>query len=272
MTKARDLANGATALSAVSATELAYLDGVTSAVQTQIDGKQAANANVSTTELGYLDGVTSAIQTQLDAKIPKTLTTTTGDIIYASSANTPARLGIGSTSQVLTVSGGVPTWATPAGGGITLLSTTTLSGASTTISISATSYTNLLIFIYGVTVNANGSDILLQPNGSSTSTNFNKLHQYAASCDVESGQSTNYRTGSVYQTGGLNAFTYTIYNINSSTYKNFTVQGVYQDDSNRQASENGGGGIKDTNAITSLTIAAAAGSHGAGTVKIYGVK
>ena len=66
MTKARDLANGATALSAVSATELAYLDGVTSAVQTQIDGKQAVNANVSTTELGYLDGVTSNIQTQLD--------------------------------------------------------------------------------------------------------------------------------------------------------------------------------------------------------------
>ena len=45
--------------------------------------------------------------------INNTLTTTTGDIIYASAANTPARLGIGSSSQVLTVSGGVPTWATP---------------------------------------------------------------------------------------------------------------------------------------------------------------
>jgi len=39
MTKARDLANGATALSAVSPTELGYLDGVTSAVQTQLDNK-----------------------------------------------------------------------------------------------------------------------------------------------------------------------------------------------------------------------------------------
>lgn len=39
MTKARDLANASTALSAVSATELGYLDGVTSALQTQIDGK-----------------------------------------------------------------------------------------------------------------------------------------------------------------------------------------------------------------------------------------
>jgi hypothetical protein len=42
------------------------------------------------------------------------LLTTTGDTYYASAAGTPARLGIGSTDQVLKVSGGVPTWATPA--------------------------------------------------------------------------------------------------------------------------------------------------------------
>jgi hypothetical protein len=68
MTKARDLANASTALSAVSATELAFLDGVTSAVQTQINTKQAVVSGVDDTELGYLNGVTSAIQTQLDAK------------------------------------------------------------------------------------------------------------------------------------------------------------------------------------------------------------
>jgi len=78
MTKARDLANSAAAFAAVSATELGYVDGVTSAIQTQIDTKlasstaattyQAINTNVSTTELGYLDGVTSAIQTQLNQK------------------------------------------------------------------------------------------------------------------------------------------------------------------------------------------------------------
>jgi len=42
--------------------------------------------------------------------------TTTGDIIYSSSGSTPARLGIGTTGQVLNVSGGVPAWTTPAGG------------------------------------------------------------------------------------------------------------------------------------------------------------
>jgi hypothetical protein len=42
--------------------------------------------------------------------------TTTGDTIYSSSGSTPARLGIGSTGQVLTVAGGIPSWATPAAG------------------------------------------------------------------------------------------------------------------------------------------------------------
>ena len=52
----------------VSDTEIGYLDGVSSAIQTQLNNKQAIVANVSDTEIGYLDGVTSAIQTQLDTK------------------------------------------------------------------------------------------------------------------------------------------------------------------------------------------------------------
>ena len=83
-------------VSAVTSTEIGHLDGVTGAIQTQLDGKQAtitgsastidtesltadravisngsqkiAVSDVTSTELGYLDGVTSAIQTQLDAK------------------------------------------------------------------------------------------------------------------------------------------------------------------------------------------------------------
>jgi hypothetical protein len=44
--------------------------------------------------------------------------TTLGDIEYrSSSANVNTRLGIGSTGNILTVAGGVPTWAAPAGGG-----------------------------------------------------------------------------------------------------------------------------------------------------------
>ena len=73
-----------TRVASVSSTELGYLDGVTSAVQTQLNAKAPLAAptftgtvvlpsttsigNVTSTELGYLDGVTSSIQTQLGSK------------------------------------------------------------------------------------------------------------------------------------------------------------------------------------------------------------
>jgi hypothetical protein len=56
--------------------------------------------------------------------------TTTGDLYYASAANTPARLGIGSTNQVLTVSGGVPTWAAGSSTFTKIGSTVTFSNVS----------------------------------------------------------------------------------------------------------------------------------------------
>jgi len=53
----------------------------------------------------------SSVDTTTKALNPST---TLGDIEYRSStANTNTRLGIGTTGQVLTVSGGVPSWATP---------------------------------------------------------------------------------------------------------------------------------------------------------------
>jgi hypothetical protein len=78
MSKARDLANAGTALTTVSATELGYLDGVTSAVQTQLDAK-AIPANV----------------------INNTLADAKGDLITATADNTPARLAVGSNGDTL---------------------------------------------------------------------------------------------------------------------------------------------------------------------------
>jgi hypothetical protein len=83
---------------------------------------ELAAATTTAAEIGFVNGVTSAIQTQLDAKVPKTLTTTTGDMIYASSANTPARLAIGSSNQVIKSVGGVPVWSAAPSGGVNYLS------------------------------------------------------------------------------------------------------------------------------------------------------
>jgi hypothetical protein len=60
--------------------------------------------------------------------------TTLGDIAYRSAtANTNTRLAIGSTGQILTVAGGVPSWATPATStsGLTLISRSTFAAQAT---------------------------------------------------------------------------------------------------------------------------------------------
>lgn len=60
----------------------------------------------------------NSVKTSFDlanAAIPKSTVTTAGDVIYATGSSAVTRLGIGSTGQVLTVAGGIPSWATPAG-------------------------------------------------------------------------------------------------------------------------------------------------------------
>jgi len=47
-------------------------------------------ATTTSTEIGYVNGVTSAIQTQLDAKVAKSTLTTKGDIYAATAASTPS--------------------------------------------------------------------------------------------------------------------------------------------------------------------------------------
>jgi hypothetical protein len=81
-------------------------------------------------QVAYTDAITTTAANA--AYVPKTLTTTTGDTIYASAANTPARLGIGSTGQVLTVASGIPSWATPSSGSYTLIKRATTTGAVNT--------------------------------------------------------------------------------------------------------------------------------------------
>jgi len=94
------------------------------------------------------DVALQGVDTRLKALQPGT---TLGDIAYSSAtANTNTRLGIGTTGQVLTVAGGVPTWAAASAGGWTLISTTTLvSLGSATLSLTSIpqTYKNLHVLV-----------------------------------------------------------------------------------------------------------------------------
>lgn len=112
--------SGKAAVSAVTSTELGYVDGVTSAIQTQLNGKApssniawSAMSNLTTnralysngsgdvtasavtsTELGYLDGVTSAIQTQLNGKQPNIATGTDNRMVKYNGTSNVQQTGI----------------------------------------------------------------------------------------------------------------------------------------------------------------------------------
>lgn len=96
--------------------------------------------------------------------------TTAGDIAYASAAGTPARLGIGSSGQVLKVSGGLPSWGTDVGGkllqvvqaststGVTI-TTTTLTDTGITATITPSSASSKILVLINAAMLMQGTDI-----------------------------------------------------------------------------------------------------------------
>ncbi len=83
-------------VNASAAIALSKLAATTASRALVSDGSGFVSAATTTaTEIGYVNGVTSAIQTQLDAKVLKSLYTAKGDLVAASAANTPATFTVG---------------------------------------------------------------------------------------------------------------------------------------------------------------------------------
>lgn len=86
--------------------------------------------------------------------------TTNGDLLYGTGSGVLARKAIGTTGQVLTVASGIPSWATPAGGGKLLqvvygsttspvtISSTTFTATALTATITPTLNTSKILVIF----------------------------------------------------------------------------------------------------------------------------
>jgi hypothetical protein len=97
--------------------------------------------------------------------------TTKGDLFTFTTVD--ARIGVGANGTVLTADSAEATglkWATAAAGGLTLLSTTTLTGTSVTVSSISGSYKNL--FVYAKNVNTSGNDYVRVRLNGDTGTNY----------------------------------------------------------------------------------------------------
>ena len=164
MTKARDLANASTALSAVSATELAFVDGVTSAIQTQMDAKASLTGTETLTNKTLTSPVlTTPTISTVNAK---------GDLLAGTADNTVDRLAVGANDTVLTADSAQATglkWATPASGGMTLLASGTLSGTSVSLTSIAATYKNLIVYLRNYNNSGGTNDAVLGVNSNTVS-------------------------------------------------------------------------------------------------------
>jgi hypothetical protein len=220
--------------------------------------------------------IDTTVFTNAGAAINKSIVDAAGDLIYGTADNTVARLAIGTATQILAVNSGAtaPEWvAAPTSGGMTLLSTTTLSGTSTTISSISGSYNNLMMIGINLST-SNQAGVWVKPNGATNC-------DYVGSLQVTSTRS-NFGFNAAQLYFGLSE-DLTANNANNNvvvTFFNYASTTANQKPlsmscrlitGSAKTTVSAGGGVDTASAISSLEVGTNSGNL-TGTVLLYGVK
>ena len=209
--------------------------------------------------------------------------TTAGDLDYYTSSTAKARIGIGTSGQVLSVSGGVPAWTSLAGSSqswsLVNAGGTALTGAQT-ITVSGISGANqLFVFFTAASSASASSQISLRLNGDTagnyywlgpafirsaaySSNVFDSNPLQSAQTLIPLGQmnsnATNYVSGSALITGA-----------NSSGLKVFNANGSVNTDGNGGTAYFNSGYYNSSSTISSVSIVSGTGNFDNGTIYIY---
>lgn len=219
-------------------------------------------------------------QTTANAAIPKSTVTTAGDVIYATGSSAVTRLGVGSTGQVLTVAGGVPSWATPSSGALTLLSTTNITAVNT-VSITgiSQSYKNLYIVVNGFRPQTNASAVYyaLETSGAAALAlnGFEQFYNGAVGtlstgngCVATDCNSTSLATPN---TSNIWIYNYTSTSISKTMNTLYGCYGVTNGNYRIGWASQAGQGTNSLGAVSTVKIYCASGIFAAaGTIQIYG--
>jgi hypothetical protein len=218
------------------------------------------------------DVALQGVDTRLKALQPGT---TLGDLAYSSAtANTNTRLGIGTTGQVLTVAGGVPTWAAAGSApNYELINTggTALTGAATVTVSGISGKNNLYVFITGLSAGG-GSNIGIRFNTDSNNNYELVWYNWSPSPATLTGQAytaqSNFQVG--YLDGGADTATYvlSLSGANAAGRKPFTSIGYSGATSANNRIINGA--YFGTSTISSISVVSSSGNLDAGTIYVYG--
>jgi hypothetical protein len=202
-----------------------------------------------------------------------TVVTTKGDLLTYDT--TAARLGVGSNGTVLTADSAEATgvkWATPAAGGMTLISTTTFSGATTTLSSIPQTYNSLYLVISGVTNATSDNNFRLMPNNVTNLSDYTQIRQASTSTAGDARITLSGGTN-LTRTDANNLWTMEFNNYTSTnSYKSFNFVGSFVTGGTRTNIWTAGV-FKSNTALTSLVFdVEGVVSFSTGTILLYGVK
>jgi hypothetical protein len=198
-----------------------------------------------------------------------------GDLVVGNATNDSGVLSVGANDTVLTADSSTATgvkWATPAAGGMTLISTTTLTGGSVTLSSIPSTYNNLQLVIRSFKPAGDGEVLWMRFNGDS-GTRYKDLSAGTTGqafdqsfIQISAGNDNSVATGMVVST---------IYDYaNTETWKmethfGLTVNPTTTTQLNYRILN---GFFNQTGAISSITLGQSGASFTSGTVLLYGVK
>jgi len=247
--------------------------GILSGTTSNLGAVQLSDSTSSTSTT--LAATANAVKTSYDlaaAAIPKSTVTTAGDVIYATGSSAVTRLGIGTAGQVLQVNSGAtaPEWATATAGGMTLLSTTTLSTTSVTIGSINQTYKNLLVWFQGVGNSSGAGYFRVAFNGNTSN----------AQCGYKNSSGTAFVNGSGYffpmgqdaMATNYGASSAMVINDYTSTQLKAITSCGNGFNSTSQGPTFASGSYSNSEAITSLVLTTSNAGTLIGTVLIYGVK
>ncbi len=201
-----------------------------------------------------------------------------GDIIAATAADTVARLAVGANDTVLTADSSTATglkWAAVAAGAgnMAQIATGTLSGASTQITGLST-YTDILIFVYGTTNNTANGNVYMRLN--STATNHNtygaKTNGTAFSTTQASNDSDFYLSGagSTDRTSVNNVHVVKLTNCKNAGFTDVDIYSTYLRGGGGQAFDAFKGIYTKSEAISTIDLRQSGGTWAGGTYYVWG--
>jgi hypothetical protein len=221
--------------------------------------------------------IDSTVFTNAGASIAKTIVDAKGDIIAATAADTVSRLAVGANDTVLMADSTAATglkWATPSSGGMTLISTTTLSGASVTLSSIPQTYNSLRLVIRNYLPSDDGSRIQMRIN-SDANTRYGEVGVSTGSAAETFASSKIFVSPSADNAVSTNLSVIDIPDYtNAVTWKQCIVQSISVDATTNTSFRyaNFYGFYNQTAAITSLLFLPNAGTFTSGSILLYGVK